>query len=641
MAQRKLLQEVDKVFKKINEGLDIFNALHDRHDGANPAQREKLENELKKEVKKLQKSREQIKVWQSTSDIKDKASLLDYRRRVEIAMEKYKVIEKGSKIKAYSNMNLKNQPDVDPSEKEKLECEEFLRETIDSLESQYQVVDVELEKLSSKKSKKSNNGNKEALKELQSKYRWHQQQLELALRLLSNNDLEVEAINEIKEDLTYFLENNRDDNFIENEYLYEGLNLDANDIIQQEITQSFVNEPQTPVEPPASASSAKSEKEKSVSNTPVKSKHEPASIVSPIPKKSSPTTIQITNSSKKPIPLNSLHTPVITSINNQVISTTLPPSALNLTNTLKPAEPPAQSVNEMAWSTLLAPKEERPQLETAAAEAKVAEEAKAIADAKAAEELKSAAASQASAQLSKSVTPSPSTPTSTVSPSSSTDMGKSTSNESRLKAQRTVTPLTSADLSKDDHSAVNSPVNLEEYQQDKDIINLPPGIQDVLCSLYSARTSLKPETNQLDCASKIMNIPRFYQSPSQIITNVTSIDLNRYYQVWNLFRFKLQGIANDKPDLLSSLDYQTLFFGYYYSYSYYEKSLAASELMRRGWLLNADEDTWFLQADIPPESRRDPNVTTIGTIQGNFKSFNPRDFRFVDYINHTLRYSAF
>lgn len=46
-------------------------------------QKEKYEQELKKEIKKLQRLREQIKTWQSSSDIKDKKPLTEARKQIE------------------------------------------------------------------------------------------------------------------------------------------------------------------------------------------------------------------------------------------------------------------------------------------------------------------------------------------------------------------------------------------------------------------------------------------------------------------------------------------------------------------------------------------------------------------------------
>lgn len=44
---------------------------------------EKYEGDLKKEIKKLQRLREQIKSWIASAEIKDKSALLENRRLIE------------------------------------------------------------------------------------------------------------------------------------------------------------------------------------------------------------------------------------------------------------------------------------------------------------------------------------------------------------------------------------------------------------------------------------------------------------------------------------------------------------------------------------------------------------------------------
>jgi len=80
MAQRKLQQEIDKTFKRVAEGVQTFEGIYDKlQQSTNSAQKEKLEDNLKKEIKKLQRSRDQIKAWAAQNDIKDKKPLLDQR----------------------------------------------------------------------------------------------------------------------------------------------------------------------------------------------------------------------------------------------------------------------------------------------------------------------------------------------------------------------------------------------------------------------------------------------------------------------------------------------------------------------------------------------------------------------------------
>jgi CCR4-NOT transcription complex subunit 3 len=84
MAARKLQQEIDKCFKKVAEGVAIFESIYDKiQQTGNPSQKEKLEDALKKEIKKLQRSRDQIKTWASMSEIKDKKPLMDQRKLIE------------------------------------------------------------------------------------------------------------------------------------------------------------------------------------------------------------------------------------------------------------------------------------------------------------------------------------------------------------------------------------------------------------------------------------------------------------------------------------------------------------------------------------------------------------------------------
>lgn len=49
----------------------------------NQTQKEKLETDLKTQIKKLQRLRDQIKAWVASNDIKDKTLLLENRRLIE------------------------------------------------------------------------------------------------------------------------------------------------------------------------------------------------------------------------------------------------------------------------------------------------------------------------------------------------------------------------------------------------------------------------------------------------------------------------------------------------------------------------------------------------------------------------------
>jgi CCR4-NOT transcription complex subunit 3 len=76
--------EIDRTLKKVAEGVELFESIYDKMQAAtNMTQKEKLELDLKTQIKKLQRLRDQIKTWVASNDIKDKTQLLDNRRLIE------------------------------------------------------------------------------------------------------------------------------------------------------------------------------------------------------------------------------------------------------------------------------------------------------------------------------------------------------------------------------------------------------------------------------------------------------------------------------------------------------------------------------------------------------------------------------
>ena len=78
------MQEVEKCYKKVAEGVEEFNSIYEKIEQSNnPAQKEKLEDQLKREIKKLQRLRDQIKTWAASNDVKDKDRLMENRKLIE------------------------------------------------------------------------------------------------------------------------------------------------------------------------------------------------------------------------------------------------------------------------------------------------------------------------------------------------------------------------------------------------------------------------------------------------------------------------------------------------------------------------------------------------------------------------------
>ncbi|KAG1454976.1 hypothetical protein G6F56_007187 [Rhizopus delemar] len=237
MSQKKLQSEIDRLLKKVSEGVDTFEAIFAKisHTQSNN-QKEKYEQDLKKEIKKLQRLRDQIKTWLASNDVKDKRALLENRKLIESQMERFKQIEREMKTKAYSREGLM-QKERNPKDKEKAEASDFVTNAVDELSRQVETVEFEIEQLEgagSKRGKRAAEKRVEKLEEMNrtnERRKFHIGRLELVLRLLENDQLEADNVNELKDAIQYYVECNQEPDFEEDEGLYDELNLEEEEEI--------------------------------------------------------------------------------------------------------------------------------------------------------------------------------------------------------------------------------------------------------------------------------------------------------------------------------------------------------------------------------------------------------------------------
>ena len=84
LTNTRVIAEIDRTLKKVTEGVELFESIYDKMQAStNQTQKEKLETDLKTQIKKLQRLRDQIKTWVASNDIKDKTSLVDNRKLIE------------------------------------------------------------------------------------------------------------------------------------------------------------------------------------------------------------------------------------------------------------------------------------------------------------------------------------------------------------------------------------------------------------------------------------------------------------------------------------------------------------------------------------------------------------------------------
>lgn len=272
MASRKLQVEIERTLKKVNEGLELFHETLEKMDMANSAsQKEKIEVELKKEIKKLQRLRDLIKGWQTLSELKDKTAINEARKSIEMEMERFKILEKEMKIKAYSKEGLSQAAKLDPLEQEKSKVFGWVNATVDKLGTQKDALEAELESLQvqMRKSKRLDSLSKhqrlEELPQIVERHKMHIRQLELLLRFMGNDRINPDEVNSIREDVEYYVESFDEANFVPDDHLYDHFDL-PDDSDESEHESNSDSESSADSDPKSSRQTS-SETSSSTSNT--------------------------------------------------------------------------------------------------------------------------------------------------------------------------------------------------------------------------------------------------------------------------------------------------------------------------------------------------------------------------------------
>lgn len=238
--------EIDRVMKKVDEGVELFDEIWEKvYSAEQQNQKEKYEMDLKKEIKKLQRLRDQIKTWIGGTEVKDKEPLVEARKLIETKMEQFKICEKETKTKTYSKEGLARAEKLDPAEEAKLNTTTWIGETIEKLQEAVEETDFEIERLSSGKGKKSNKHQIEALNQHIANHRFHISKLEGIIRLVNNDRLDVDPVDSLRDDIDYYIESWQDEEFqqaYDQEFFYDSLGLDELDVVNVDhVTQAVAS----------------------------------------------------------------------------------------------------------------------------------------------------------------------------------------------------------------------------------------------------------------------------------------------------------------------------------------------------------------------------------------------------------------
>ena len=190
--QRQLHQEIEKKLALVDEGHATFHqTLKKIQTAVTQTQKERYETELKKEIKKLQRHRENLRNFES-QDTRYKSKITEARRKIEELMEIYKQTEKESKTKAFSKEGLNSNPKPDPHEEEKEEMRDMIKTLQSSFQDKINAKEIEIERI--RNSKNRNNYNQEEIFKQLKSIRYHFEKLDLILRAIENDYATLEQI---------------------------------------------------------------------------------------------------------------------------------------------------------------------------------------------------------------------------------------------------------------------------------------------------------------------------------------------------------------------------------------------------------------------------------------------------------------
>ncbi|KAK7931658.1 N.t1.c1 domain-containing protein [Apiospora marii] len=604
MAARKLQQEVDKCFKKVAEGVAEFEAIYEKIEQSNnPAQKEKLEDNLKREIKKLQRLRDQIKTWAASNDIKDKAPLLEHRKLIETQMERFKAVEKAMKTKAYSKEGLSAQAKLDPKEQAKVEMSDFLAGMVDELEQQIEALEAESESIQATMKKGKTNTVKAdriaALEHIIERHKWHQSKMELIRRSLENGGVEAEQVTDLEESIRYYVSDGMNDDFIEDEELYDDLNLQEdedifglpdNDRVSSQDTQSIQDD--TPETEPRPSSLPGKPSRTAVDAVVAAGRRPSAQLKSPLPT------------------LATLHNPLSTVTNGSSTSTSMKAAPLPMRPAgegLKYASAAAAAAdkNNLGIAPLPPPPGSLPVVPSTGISPLPGMRTSATSS-------PSIASIQPVSSESRPSAPSSITDSRNSEP---TPIVAAVAKKEKAAAKAAgKSPAQPASVSKapQTNGASNGVKPDSQDDEEESIYHLPASLSDLLDSFNVTKKRELPVSSQAHL--------RMMHASQTSTPDLVDADAPRKYRPEHrhssLSQYPQEPLAIfDDPRLYSRIDPDTLFYVFYYKQGTYQQYLAAKALKDQSWRFHKQYQTWF-------QRHEEPKSITEEFEQGTYRFFD-------------------
>lgn len=532
-------------------------------------------------------------------------------------METFKAVEKEMKTKTYSKEGLSATTKIDPKEQEKVEMGAMIQEQITKLEEDVEALEAEHQGLEVGVKKKKNDGGKadriSELERIMEKHRWHIGKLEMVNRLLDNGTIDADAVKAAEEDIKYYVDSNKDVDFLEDDAIYDQFNLDEeqelygmnnDDKASSQDAQSVADEGDIePTRPPHGPKG----KSQSISET-AQPRRPSVQLKSPMPvlstlQSSLPNNITgKTADGMKPAPMPSIPTgqplkyasaaaAAAASDKNGIGITPLPPppgaakSSASSSPAVSSAQPstssPLQTPAPQPAKIVEPPKEPNP---TPKEEPKVPEPAEPV-------------LSQQTKPPSVKPSPQPieARPSQHLEPSSS-------------KAPQPPSPDSGiAGI------ALSNGEPAQEDEEEESIYHLPSSLTDLLDSFEETKkraSSDQPfEMSMVQASRQTCPTPLDAEKPNHYQPQ------NRYPYTPPHYPQEPLAIFDDQR-LYSRIDTDSLFYAFYYQQGTYQQYLAAKALKSQSWRFHKQYQTWFQRHEEPK------NIT---------EEFEQGTYRFFDY----------
>lgn len=578
-------------------------------------------------------------------------------------MEKFKAVEKEMKTKAFSKEGLNAPGKRDPKEQEKEEMGQFLSDMIGELERQIETLEAEEEQLQATAKKGKKDASKtDRLQEISRKnetHRFHIGKLELLRRSLENGNVESEKVQEKKEEIEYYVNENMSIDFMEEgtDEVYNDLNLEDdegayglgndNDRISSQDAQSTADD--MPEGTEKATVGAGKQKSSSVSEPQGGGTRRPS------------------NAFKSPLPaLATLHTPIPTAATHTVKEAmkpaplpTRPPgetlkyasaaaaaatasdkTAVGIAPLPPPpstAPPPPTPAAALTTSSLPnappgLPVQSQPSKANPAASPKPLPSQPSNLNSTAVPSQVQTASSQElenALNKTKSATTTPGINAKANQASfqdashgsehiessrSVSGASKAPPNPAANAERSTPAPSEAPTVPSQERSPVAQQINGDSSQstEDESIYHLPPGLQDLIQSFEITKRNRpapeSPSVHRLVMASQSTR-PDYLdaEKPHHYRPDIKYTTPSYYPQ---------EPFANmDDPNLYGKVDTDTLFYIFYYRQNTYQQYMAAKALKSQSWRFHKQYQTWF-------QRHEEPKTITEEFEQGTYRFFD-------------------